>query len=73
MKRAYRTEWRGVVSIVSAETRGQAIHRTLRSARGAGYTPRWQAITARRAPEHDGWAEVDASEACWGEAYLPKA
>lgn len=72
MKKAYRTEWRGAVSIVSAETRGQAVCRTLQSASGAGYKPRWPEITAHRAPEWDAWAEVDASEAAWDEKYLPK-
>ena len=74
MKRAYRTTWNGIVSIVAAESVSQARSRTQCSANDAGYGPvDWCEIAVVRAPEHDGWAAVDATGCCWGESYLPKA
>jgi hypothetical protein len=72
MKRAWRTTWGGVTSIVAAETPAQAKAITHRSATDAGYGPVWNDIWAWRAPEHDGWAEVDATGVCWAEENLPK-
>ena len=73
MKRAYRTTWNGITSIVAAESVSQAKYRTQISACNAGFGPKWTAIRATRAPEHDAWAAVDSSECCWDEANLPKA
>ena len=60
MKRAWKTTWCGVASIVAAATRGKAIARTLSSAEEAGYYPKWKDIRAVRAPEHDDWSHRDA-------------
>ena len=71
MKRAYRTTWGGVVSIVAAETVAQARQRTKVSAFGAGYKPKWTEIRVMRASEYDEWAEGDSSGvACWAESDL---
>lgn len=74
MKRAYRTTLIGITSIVSAESRGKAIARTLLSAADAGYNVRgkWKEVRAVRAPEHDEWAALDATGVLWAEANLPK-
>jgi hypothetical protein len=72
MKRAWRTFAMGVESIVAASSRGQAIARTLKSIDEAGYRGiTFKNIRAIRAPQHDRWAEVDASSHCWSEQYLP--
>ena len=70
MKRAYRTTWQGIVSIVAAESVAQARSRTQASANEAGYWPQWIDIRVRRAPEYDGWAAVDATGHCWAEEQL---
>jgi len=72
MKRAWMTIALGIKSITATETRGQAIARTLRSARECGYQIQWTQIRARRRPEYDDWAEVDESKGLWDEALLPK-
>ena len=71
---AFRTTFLGITSIVAAETRGKAIASTLKSADSAGYDVRggWQKVRAVRAPEHDAWAEVDATGVPWDERLLPK-
>lgn len=71
LKRAYRTTVAGVTSVVAAETRGRAIARTLYAAIDAGYRVSFPEVKATRAPEHDGWAEQDATGACWNEELLP--
>ncbi len=78
MKVAWRTNWRGTVSICAAETRGKAIAKTIRSIGEAGYITRenkkvvWGQVKATRAPEFDGWAEVDQSGSLWFEDDLPR-
>lgn len=72
MKRAWRTTWGGIASIVAATSRGQAISRTLNSAKEAGYQPRWQDVKAARAPEFDCWAAADQAGYCRCEEGLPK-
>jgi len=71
MKKAWRVNLCGVDSIVAAETRGQAVQRTISSAREVGYKPKWTDARCVREPKHDGWAEVDASGGCWNESNLP--
>lgn len=71
MKRAWRVRLVGVETIVAATTRGRAIALTVRSAQDANYACRFPDAKCRRAPEHDGWAALDASNACWQEQYLP--
>ncbi len=70
MKRAWRTTWNGIVSIIAAETRGQAVSRTLNSACEAGWPAKFTAVKAVRAPEFDGWAEQDQSKTPWSEEHL---
>lgn len=72
MNRAWRTTACGIESIVAAETRNQARSRTARSAFDANFQVKFTEVTARRAPEHDAWAEIDASNACWDETLLPR-
>lgn len=72
MKRAYRTKWGGVTSIVAAETASQARYRTKETANEAGYEPKWIEIHVLRAPKHDAWAAVDTTGRLWDESYLPK-
>lgn len=72
MKRAYRTTWNGITSIVAADSVSQARAMTERQARSAGYQPGWIAIRVVRATEHDAWAAVDSSGRCWDESNLPK-
>ena len=67
MKRAYRTTWRGIVSIVAAESVAQARSRTQATANEFGYEPQLIDIRVQRAPEYDGWAAVDATGHCWAE------
>ena len=72
MKRAYRVTVYGVSGIIAAETPGQArfhVFRTLDLRGSKGLSE----IKVRRAPEHDEWAAVDSTGACWGECYLPAA
>jgi hypothetical protein len=69
--KAWRTTACGIESIVAAETRNQARSRTARSAFDANFQVRFTEVKARRAPEHDAWAEMDASNACWEESLLP--
>lgn len=74
MKRAWRTRWGGIESIVAAETRGKAAAVTVRAALEV-YSKRqvkFAEVHVRRAPEHDAWAAVDATGCCWGEQYLPR-
>lgn len=75
MKRAFRTSWGGVESIVAAETRGQAAAKTMAAAKEAGYRVgnSWKGLRVVRAPEHDAWAELDCTGVCWAEENLPKA
>lgn len=73
MKRAYRTTWNGITSIVAAESRSQAQSRTMLSAANAGYHPYWNDIRIARAPEYDAWAAVDETMCCWDENNLPKS
>jgi hypothetical protein len=70
MKLAWRTTACGIESIVAAETRNQARSRTARSAFDANFQVKFTEVTARRAPEYDGWAEMDASNACWDETLI---
>ncbi len=78
MKKAWRTNWRGTVSICAAETRGKAIAKTLASIDEAGYLTHdnkrtiWREIKATRAQEFDKWAEVDSSDALWAAENLPQ-
>ena len=69
---AWETEWNGVRSIVSAESRTLAKSKTVKSACGAGYNCKYTEIKVKRIPKYDGWAAIDSSGACWGEAFLPK-
>lgn len=72
MKRAYRTTWNGVTSIVAAESVSQARARTTASANEAGYGAKWIEIRVVRAPEHDAWAETTKTGHAWDERFLPK-
>lgn len=75
MKKAWKTTamTMGITSVVSAETRGQAISRTVSSANGVGYmSVNFKTVRAVRYPERGAWAEVDESRCCWDEKYLPK-
>lgn len=73
MKKAWRTNWGGMESIVSAETRGQAAARTMRAVEEVyGQKQSWKGLRVRRAPEYDAWAELDATGNCWDEACLPR-
>lgn len=73
MKRAYRTTWNGITSIVAAESASQA--RRIAKASGSrswhGPVLLWVDIETVRAPEHDDWAAVDSTGRCWDESYLP--
>lgn len=71
MKRAWRTTLHGLTSLVVAETRGRAIAITLRSARKAGFSSKWQQVRATRAPEYDAWAEVESAGIAWNPICLP--
>lgn len=72
MKRAWRTTACGIASIVAADTRAKAVEITYRSALDANFhRVKWTDVRAVRAPEHDAWAEADASGACWEENLLP--
>ncbi len=73
MKRAYRTNCGGIVSVVAAESRGRAVAATVRAAGEAGYRVRFLVVRAVRAPEYDAWAALDATGACWDEKLLPAA
>lgn len=70
MKRAYRTTWNGVTSIVAAESRARARYATYQSAVSAGYCLSLIDIRVVRAAEYDGWAAVDATGHCWAEDQL---
>jgi hypothetical protein len=70
-KRAYRTVLWGFASIVSARSRGQAIARTLAAYRETLRTAEWKDVKCRRAPEFDGWAELDESGSPWDAAARP--
>lgn len=74
MKVAWRTTVMGITSIVAAESRAQAVALTMRSIVEANYQGvKWTDVKARRASEHDQWAELDATRCCWSEEYLPAA
>lgn len=62
MKRAYRTTWNGIVSIVAAESRTGARYARYWNAVNAGYCLSLIDIRVRRAPEYDGWAEDQLKE-----------
>lgn len=70
MKRAYRTTWQGIVSIVAAESVAQARSRMQAGANEVDWYPAWVDIRVQRAPEFDGWAAVDATGHCWAEDHL---
>ncbi len=72
MKRAYRTTFGGITSIVAAESRGKAIAATANAATDAGYRVSFPEVKATRAPEHDAWAALDTTWACWDETLLPR-
>jgi hypothetical protein len=72
MKLAWCVTWCGEKAIIAAETRGQALFRTLDSIHEAGYRPTIGELHCRRAPEWDEWAAVESSRACWNPEYLPK-
>jgi hypothetical protein len=71
MKKAWRATWVGGAGIASAETRGQAVFRLFHELKEHGYKPKLGEIKCRRAPEHDGWAELDNTGSFWDERYLP--
>ena len=71
MKVPWRLTHCGTTGIMSAHTRGQALFRLFRELKDLGYNPMLRDIKCRRAHEHDGWAELDGSGACWEERYLP--
>lgn len=73
MKKAYRTTWGGIESIVAAVSVSKARYRTHVAANGAGYRIKWNEIRVARAPEHDAWAAVDETMCCWDENNLPKS
>lgn len=70
MKRAYRTTWSGMVSIVAAESVAQARRRVQVMAKDVGWNASWIDIRVVRAAEYDGWAAVDATGYCWAEDQL---
>ena len=72
MKKAFKTTWEGIDSIVSAESASKARYRTFLSATDAGYRCKITQVRVVRAPKHDKWAELDNSYACWPETSLPK-
>jgi hypothetical protein len=73
VKKAYRTKFMGCTSIVAAEKRSQARYLTFKAAEEAGWRVKLtEPMTIRRAPEFDGWAEVDETRRCYSECYLPK-
>lgn len=55
-RRAFRTHWRDITSIVSAESPGKAKLAVMRAAREVGWESKWTEIVVRRAAELDGWA-----------------
>lgn len=55
-KKAYKAEWRGIVGIVAAETRGKARGVVKTSGDDSGYNPDWREIRVIRAPQFDKWA-----------------
>jgi hypothetical protein len=74
VKKAWRTRWNGVDSIVAAETAAKAKHLTVIAAREA-YSRRevkFTDVLVRRAPKHDPWAELDSTGTLWDEQYLPR-
>jgi len=71
VKKAWRLTHCGTTGIMAAHTRGQAIFRLFHELKDLGSKPRLRDIKCRRAHEHDEWAEVDESRACWDERYLP--
>lgn len=72
MKRAYRTTWNGIVSIVAAESERHACKRTRFYLAFASRETKDSDIRVVRAPEWDEWAASDTSGCCWNEANLPK-
>jgi len=75
MKRAYRVTAYGESGIIAAETPGQAKFRVFRVCRDLGFLGPNELgeVKVRRAPEHDGWAELDSTGVCWQESLLPAA
>jgi hypothetical protein len=71
-KVAWRTTWGGITSVVAAGTAGKAKAVTVRAAREV--YPRkqvkFETVRAVRAPEYDGWAELDSTGRCWEEIIL---
>ncbi len=69
---AWRVDWRGNPGIVAAETRAKAITRAMNQILDT-YDRRdvkWVDFKARRAPEYDGWPELNRGSAWWDEDYL---
>jgi hypothetical protein len=65
--KAWRTELFGVVCLVAAETRGQALSATVRAAREAGYheADLWTRTRVTRAKHRDGWAQTAKARRCF--------
>lgn len=74
MRRAWRTTWGGIESIVSAETAGQARAKTFRAVLEVydRKQVKFSDIRVIRAKQHDEWAAVDSTNVAWDERYLPK-
>ena len=76
-KRSKRRAWMLDVSgfsdsVVSANSRGQAIAIALRALHRAGYKSyRFTDIRCARTPKHDAWAVVDATRTLWNPDLLP--
>lgn len=70
MKKSYKSTWRGIISIVAAETPGQARARTVKSFLDANYEGSFTEVTVQREPKFDAWAAVDESQHAWDEQEL---
>jgi len=75
VKKAFRTTWGGVTSVVAAESAAKARAVTVRAALEV-YTRkqvRFVDVKVRRAAEYDEWAAADTTGHCWDEKILAVA
>ena len=74
--KAFETEWNDTTCIVFADTVSQARYTTLKSAREAGYDPKFLEVSGRRAKNHDQSSCRDGTapkpRKCYGEDQLIK-
>lgn len=68
---AWRVTTRGYpdAGIYGATTRARAMALSFDDARDVGYMIAWTDLTARRAPEFDGWVARQGRERGWDEGY----